>query len=78
MSCIEEKEACEFCRLYNESKKRNRKFANQMGKDGMRIRHTYRIALIVDTYRIWCHNRGGRTTHRPMKLRYCPMCGKKL
>lgn len=69
---------CEFCKLYKCQKAWNRRSAKEMNAEGKPIRSICRVALVVDTYHLWCHNHGGTTTYRPMKLKYCPTCGKKL
>lgn len=69
---------CEFCELYKRQKEWNRRSAKEMNAEGKPIRSIYRVALVVDTYHLRCHNRSGTTTNRPMKLKYCPTCGGKL
>ena len=61
---------CNFCDLYETSKK----FAKETTPNGINV--YFKICL--REIRIQNRIRRGTYTHRPMDLKYCPECGKKL
>lgn len=66
--CEEEISPCKFCQEYEESLK--------LSTNWEHANTHFKVCLYV----YWTRNRKlvSRHMHKPMKLNYCPECGKKL
>ena len=63
---------CDFCERYATL----REIYKWKKTENNYIRHYFRIAIVVKTFNKF--GSCGRYTTRSMKLKYCPLCGRKL
>lgn len=70
---------CPFCRDYETTREVNTREIREAEKEGIKRRFRYRVRMIEYPERfIYSWQNDGQFGHKPMKLNYCPVCGRKL